>query len=141
MTVPVPRSPRSQHEDRARPAAQTTGAVCVMITRREMLQVSAATAALMAGGGPLTRAFAQQKLTQEELLKFDASGNVTLLHITDIHGQLMPVYFREPTVNLGVGDAKGQPPHVTGADFLKRFGIAPQSAGAYAMPDQDFTAL
>ena len=112
-----------------------------MITRREMLQVSAATAALMAGGGSLTRAFAQQKLTQEELLKFDTLGNVTLLHVTDIHGQLMPVFFREPTVNLGVGEAKGQPPHVTGADFLKRFGIAPGSADAYAMTDQDFTAL
>ncbi|MGE3876612.1 MAG: thiosulfohydrolase SoxB, partial [Parvibaculaceae bacterium] len=112
-----------------------------MITRREMLQVSAATAALVAGGGSLSRAFAQQKLTQEELLKFDTLGNVTLLHVTDIHGQLMPVFFREPTVNLGVGEAKGQPPHVTGADFLKRFGIAPGSADAYAMTDQDFTAL
>ena len=80
-----------------------------MITRREMLQVGAATAALTAGGG-LTRAFAQQQLTQAELLKFDALGNVTLLHVADIHGQLMPVYFREPSVNLGVGEARGQPP-------------------------------
>ncbi|RDV05613.1 thiosulfohydrolase SoxB [Undibacter mobilis] len=112
-----------------------------MITRRELLQVSAATAALMAGGGSLTRAFAQQKLTQEDLLKFDAFGNVTLLHVTDIHGQLVPVYFREPTVNIGVGEAKGQPPHVTGADYLTRFGIAPKSAAAYALTDQDFTAL
>ncbi|MCW5687739.1 MAG: thiosulfohydrolase SoxB, partial [Pseudolabrys sp.] len=79
--------------------------------------------------------------TQEELLKFDTLGNVTLLHVTDIHGQLMPVFFREPTVNLGVGEAKGQPPHVTGADFLKRFGIAAGSAEAYALTDQDFTAL
>ena len=112
-----------------------------MITRREMLQVGAATAALMAGEGALTRVFAQQKLTQDELLKFDSFGNVTLLHVTDIHGQLMPVYFREPTVNIGVGEAKGQPPHVTGADFLTRFGIPPKSAAAYALTDQDFTAL
>lgn len=112
-----------------------------MITRREMLQVGAATAALMGAGGSLTRAFAQQKLTQEELLKFDSAGNVTLLHITDIHGQLVPVYFREPTVNIGVGEAKGQPPHVTGVDYLTRFGIAPKSAAAYALTDQDFTAL
>jgi len=112
-----------------------------VITRREMLQVGAATAALMAGEGALSRVFAQQKLTQDELLKFDSVGNVTLLHVTDIHGQLMPVYFREPTVNIGVGDAKGQPPHVTGADFLTRFGIAPKSAAAYALTDQDFTAL
>ena len=45
--------------------------------------------------------------------------------MADLHGQLMPVTLREPSQNIGVGDVKGQPPHVTGADFLKRFGIAP----------------
>ncbi len=77
-----------------------------MITRREILQVGVAAAALTAGGS-LSRAFAQQNLTEAELLKFDTLGNVTLLHVADIHGQLMPVYFREPTVNLGVGEARG----------------------------------
>jgi sulfur-oxidizing protein SoxB len=111
-----------------------------VITRREILQVGAATAALVAGGG-VTRALAQQSLTESELLTFDALGSVTLLHVTDIHGQLVPVYFREPSVNLGVGAAKGQPPHITGKDFLKRFGIAGKSAAAYALTDQDFEAL
>jgi sulfur-oxidizing protein SoxB len=112
-----------------------------MITRREMLQVSAATAALAIGGGSFTRAVAQQKLTQDELTHFDALGNVTLLHVTDIHGQLLPVYFREPSVNIGVGSAKGLPPHLTGAGFLQHFGIQAKSASAYALTDQDFAAL
>ncbi|HXZ46334.1 MAG TPA: thiosulfohydrolase SoxB [Pseudolabrys sp.] len=112
-----------------------------MISRREILQVGAAAAALAAGDGTLTRAIAQARLTEAELLKFDALGNVTLLHVADIHGQLMPVYFREPSVNLGVGEAKGQPPHVTGKDFLKRFGIAERSAAAYALTYEDFEAL
>jgi sulfur-oxidizing protein SoxB len=112
-----------------------------MITRREILQVGAATAALIAGGGGYTRALAQQRLTEAELLKFDAVGSVTLLHVADIHGQLVPVYFREPSVNLGVGDAKGQPPHLTGQAFLQRFGIPEKSAAAYALTDQDFAAL
>jgi S-sulfosulfanyl-L-cysteine sulfohydrolase len=112
-----------------------------MISRRELLQVGAATAAMVAGGGAFTRALAQQTLTQDELLKFDALGNVTVLHVADIHGQLLPVYFREPSVNLGVGDAKGKPPHVTGRDFLTRFGIPEKSAAAYALTDQDFAAL
>jgi sulfur-oxidizing protein SoxB len=112
-----------------------------MITRREMLQVGAATAALAVGAGGVTRVLAQQRLTQDDLTRFDSLGNVTLLHVTDIHGQLMPVYFREPSVNLGVGAAKGLPPHVTGADFLTKFGIPAKSAAAYAMTDQDFTAL
>jgi sulfur-oxidizing protein SoxB len=111
-----------------------------MITRRELLQVGAATAAQTVGGG-IRRTLAQQRLTQDELTRFDALGNVTLLHVTDIHGQLMPVHFREPSVNLGVGEAKGLPPHLTGTDFLTRFGIAPKSAAAYAMTDQDFAAL
>ena len=113
-----------------------------MLTRREILQVGAAAGALFAGGGgSLSRAFAQQKLTQDELLKFDALGNVTLLHVTDIHGQLVPVYFREPSTNLGVGEARGQPPHVTGKDFLKRFGIADKSAAAYALTSEGFASL
>jgi sulfur-oxidizing protein SoxB len=112
-----------------------------MITRREMLQVSAATVALATGSGGFTRVFAQQRLTQDELTRFDALGNVTLLHVADIHGQLMPVYFREPSINLGVGDAKGLPPHLTGKKFLTRFGIPAKSAAAYAMTSEDFTAL
>jgi S-sulfosulfanyl-L-cysteine sulfohydrolase len=111
-----------------------------VITRREMLQVGVATAALTIGGG-FTRAMAQQRLSQAELLKFDALGNVTLLHVADIHGQLLPVYFREPSINLGVGAAKGQPPHITGKDFLKHFGIPAKSAAAYALSSEDFTAL
>jgi sulfur-oxidizing protein SoxB len=112
-----------------------------MITRREILQVGAAAAALTTGGRGFTRAFAQQQLTESDLLSFDALGSVTLLHVADIHGQLMPVYFREPSVNLGVGEAKGQPPHLTGLDFLKRFGIPEKSAAAYALTDQDFESL
>jgi sulfur-oxidizing protein SoxB len=111
------------------------------LSRREILQVGTAAAALAAGDGAFTRAFAQQRLTEAELLKFDATGNVTLLHVADIHGQLMPVYFREPSVNLGVGEARGQPPHLTGKDFLKRFGIPEKSASAYALTDQGFEAL
>ena len=111
-----------------------------MITRREILQVGAATAALAAGGG-FARAMAQQRLSEAELLKFDALGNVTLLHVADIHGQLLPVYFREPSINLGVGAARGQPPHLTGSDFLKRFGIPAKSAAAYALTSEDFSAL
>jgi sulfur-oxidizing protein SoxB len=112
-----------------------------MITRREILQVGAAAGALMAGAGSFTRALAQQRLTEAELLKFDALGNVTIMHIADVHGQLMPVYFREPSINLGAGEAKGLPPHISGKTFLERFGIAEKSAAAYALTSVDFAAL
>ncbi|MDQ2078957.1 thiosulfohydrolase SoxB [Xanthobacteraceae bacterium Astr-EGSB] len=110
-----------------------------MITRRELLQVGAAAAGL--GLSSVGRVAAQQRLTQDELLKFDSVGNVTLLHITDIHGQLVPVHFREPSINLGVGEARGLPPHLTGTDFLAKFGIPARSAAAYALTAEEFTEL
>jgi S-sulfosulfanyl-L-cysteine sulfohydrolase len=110
-----------------------------MISRREFIQVAAATAALTPGGWP--RAFAQQRLTQADLLRFEPVGNVTLVHLTDIHAQLMPVLFREPSINLGVGEARGQVPHVTGRDFLDLYKIPAGSAPAYALTSEDFAAL
>jgi sulfur-oxidizing protein SoxB len=114
-----------------------------MISRRDFLQVSMAASALYgaSGFGNWARLAAQQKLTQDELLKFDTFGNVSLIHITDIHAQLKPIYFREPEINLGVGAAKGQVPHVTGADFRKMYGIDDGSASAYALTYNDFTSL
>ena len=111
-----------------------------MISRRDFMTAAMAAAALV-GPGQVGRLAAQGRLSQDDLLKFDARGNVTLVHLTDIHAQLVPTFFREPTVNIGVGEAKGLVPHVTGGEFLKAFGIAAGSAGAYALTDQDFAAL
>ena len=111
-----------------------------MISRREFIQVAAAAGALLGGSG-FSRSLAQQKLTQADLIAFEPLGNVTLVHVTDIHGQLKPLYFREPSVNIGVGEARGQPPHLTGPDYLKRFGVAAGSAAAYALTSEDFAAL
>ena len=110
-----------------------------MLSRRDFLQVAAATAALVPGGW--SQAFAQQRLTQAELLRFEATGNVTLLHIADLHGQLRPLLFREPSINIGVGDAKGLVPHISGRALLDHYKIAPGSAAAYALSSKDFTAL
>jgi sulfur-oxidizing protein SoxB len=93
------------------------------------------------GFGNWSRLAAQQRLTQDELLQFDTFGNVTLIHITDIHAQLKPIYFREPEINLGVGPALGQVPHVTGADFRKMYGINDGSPSHYALTYNDFTAM
>lgn len=114
-----------------------------MISRREFLQATAAASALtIAGGlGPIGRVAAQQRLTQGDILKFDPLGTVTLLHITDTHAQLVPLHFREPSVNLGVGEVKGKPPHLTDEEFRKYFHIATGSPNAFALTADDFTAL
>ncbi|HMM09515.1 MAG TPA: thiosulfohydrolase SoxB [Paracoccus solventivorans] len=113
-----------------------------MITRRHFLQAAMATSAIVGSGlGNWSRLAAQQALTQDQLLQFDDFGNVTLIHVTDIHAQLKPIWFREPEINIGVGEAKGRVPHVTGTEFQQMFGIAPKSPEAYALSYPDFDAL
>src|SRR6201995_1119398 len=65
-------------------------------------------------------------------------GNARVLHMTDTHAQLQPVYFREPSVNIGIGEMAGQPPHLVGRAFLDRYGIRADSADAYAFSSVDF---
>ena len=114
-----------------------------MFSRREFLMAGAALSAIAGSGlaGKWSRAAAQQALTENDLLDFESFGNVTLVHLTDLHAQLMPVYFREPSINIGVGEAAGLPPHVTGADFLKLYDIEPGSPEAYALTSDDFVSL
>jgi len=114
-----------------------------MISRRDFLQASAAASAIIgaSGIGNWGRLSAQQALSQDQLLQFNPVGNVTLIHITDIHAQIKPIWFREPEINLGVGDASGLPPHVTGADFLKLFNMTAGTPEAYAFTYDDFSNI
>ena len=114
-----------------------------MISRREFLQATAAASALLVGSGlgELGRVAAQQRLSQADITRFDPLGTVTILHVTDIHAQLMPLHFREPSVNLGVGEVKGLPPHISDGEFRKYFNIATGSADAFALTSDDFVSL
>lgn len=76
----------------------------------------------------------------DQLYDIPAFGNVSLLHFTDCHAQLLPIYYREPSINLGVGSAEGKVPHLVGASLLDRFGIKPGSRQAYAFTHLDFCA-
>ena len=89
----------------------------------------------------LTRAFAQQRLTQADLLRFEPVGNVTLVHVADLHGMLVPVHYREPSVNLGAGEARGVLPHLTGQALLDHFKIEANSPIASALTSENFSAL
>ena len=114
-----------------------------MISRREFLQATAAASALTVGGGigQLGRVAAQQRLTQADITRFDPLGTVTILYVTDTHAQLMPLHFREPSINLGVGEAKGIPPHISDAEFRQHFKLATGSAEAFALTSDDFVSL
>jgi sulfur-oxidizing protein SoxB len=100
--------------------------------RRDVLKVL--TAAAISGAVPrLSRA-----AEADDLYDIGQFGNARVLHMTDTHAQLSPVYFREPSVNLGVGSMAGKPPHLVGRAFLEHFGIAPKSRLAHAFTFLDF---
>ncbi|AOY92420.1 thiosulfohydrolase SoxB [Cupriavidus sp. USMAA2-4] len=105
------------------------------MNRREFLQVLA-----VAGAAGMTFPAREAEAAQQlrDLYALPRFGNVHLLHFTDCHAQLRPVHFREPDVNLGIGDYAGKPPHLVGAAMLRHYGIAPGSAQAYAFTCLDF---
>jgi len=105
--------------------------------RREFLQVLAAAAA---AGLPIAsrEALAANPAAAARMYDIPRFGNVHFLHFTDCHAQLKPIYFREPSVNIGVGEARGQPPHLVGEHLLKHFGIKPGTAEAHAFTYLDF---
>jgi len=102
------------------------------LRRREFIRLLAFAAA---AGGTL-RAGLSAAQAAEELYGVAPFGNLSLLHVTDVHAQLLPVHFREPSVNLG----NGRPPHLVGEAFLQHFKIPPGSVPAHAFTHLDFVA-
>ncbi len=105
------------------------------MNRREFLQVLAAASA---AGMTLDSRDLLAAENGERLYDLPRHGNVHLLHFTDCHAQLLPVWFREPNVNLGFGGANGKVPHLVGESLLKAFGIKPGSSEAHAFTYLDF---
>ncbi len=105
------------------------------MSRREFLQVLAAAAA---SGLALDSPSVLAGALPADYYDTPPSGNVSLLHITDTHAQLLPIWFREPNVNLGVGAMTGKVPHLVGEYFLKHYGIKPGTPDAYAFTYLNF---
>ncbi|HET9644041.1 MAG TPA: thiosulfohydrolase SoxB [Burkholderiaceae bacterium] len=106
------------------------------LSKRDFLQVLSCAAV---AGMPLARhAQAAAPEAEERLYDFPPFGNVSLLHMTDCHAQLNPVYFREPSMNLGVGDMQGRLPHLVGESLLKAAGLRPGTASAHAFTSLNF---
>jgi sulfur-oxidizing protein SoxB len=101
------------------------------IRRRDLLKLTSA-AALSSSLPRIARS------AEAGIYDLERFGNARILHLTDTHAQLLPGYFREPSVNLGIGALTGQPPHIVGRAFLDRYGIKPDSADAYAFTSLDF---
>jgi len=104
----------------------------VTLSRREFLQALAAAAA---AGLPLD---SHPAPGDGALYDSPPFGNVSLLHFTDCHAQLLPVSFREPSVNLGIGEGANRPPHLVGEALLKHFGISAGTREAHAFSHLDF---
>ncbi len=109
-----------------------------MISRREFLYCLAIA---MGGSAINLKGLSAEEPTFESVVSFRSIGNVTILHTTDTHAQLLPTYYREPDTNIGIGAMKGTPPHLTGMEFLKYYGIRHGSPLAYAFTYLDFQTL
>jgi len=103
--------------------------------RREFLNILAIASA---AGLPLASREALAAADGGKLYDVPRFGNVSLLHMTDCHAQLMPIYFREPNVNLGVAGAAGKAPHLVGEHLLKAYGVRKGSEQAHAFTHLDF---
>ena len=104
-----------------------------MMNRREFLQMLAVAAA---SGMAID---SKQALAGDaDLYNLPRFGNVSLMHMTDCHAQLLPIYFREPNVNIGIGGATGKVPHLVGEHLLKAYGIKPGTREAHAFTYLDF---
>lgn len=106
------------------------------LSKREFLQVLGAASAAGMGLGAYAQASAQT--AAQGLYDIPAFGNVSFLHMTDCHAQLKPLYFREPSVNLGIGDMRGRLPHLVGEQLLKAVGVKPGTPMAHALTYLDF---
>src|SRR5262245_12698460 len=107
------------------------------VSRRDLLRL-----VVLAGGAGLSpRALAEAADAPARLLGFPALGNVTLLHMTDPHATLLPVFYREPDTLLGVGSERGRTPYVTGQAALRAWHLTPGSVEAYACASVDFVPL
>src|SRR5882724_6238187 len=104
------------------------------VTRRDLLQLVGIAGVV----GATSRQALAAALTPDRLLAFQALGTVTLLHFTDTHATLLPVYYREPDTLIEVGEWKKKPPYVTGQAFLKTYGFGRKSFEAYAYTHLDF---
>ncbi len=106
------------------------------LSKREFLQVMGA--ATVAAAGSARWASADAATAASTLYDLPKFGNVSFLHMTDCHAQLKPIHFREPSVNLGVGDMKGRLPHLVGEHLLKAANVPAGSASAHALTYLDF---
>jgi len=106
------------------------------ISRREFLQMLAVASA--AGVALPGVAASRNSIATEKMYDVPTFGNVSFLHFTDCHAQLMPIWFREPNINIGLGSMRGHPPHLVGSYFLKYFNIKPGTPEAHAFTYLDY---
>jgi sulfur-oxidizing protein SoxB len=104
------------------------------ISRREFVKLLG----IAGAAGMLPRSVFATMRQPSDLYEVPKFGNVSILHITDVHAQLNPIYFREPNVNLGIGSALGKAPHLVGQALLKHFGIPVGGIEAHAFTYLDF---
>ncbi len=107
------------------------------LSRRDFLKMLAAAGAM----GTLRPETALSAENASKYYEIEPFGNLTLMHFTDCHAQLTPTYFREPSINIGIGEAKGRLPHIVGLPLVKYLGQKERSMYAHAFSHLSFSEL
>ena len=139
----------SEHESESRKRigkqTETETKLETKMNRRDFLQaLSVASVAGAAGGcGPIFNLANPEKAMTGPGSLYEAPpfGDFRILHTADLHAQALPIHYREPSVNLGFGKARGKPPHVVGEAALAQYGVAPGGAMAHAISHLGFEEL
>lgn len=108
------------------------------MSRREFLQMLAVASASGFALNSKSALSANNTTTTDSFYDLPAYGNVSIMHMTDCHAQLKPIYFREPDVNIGLGSMKGNAPHLVGEELLKHFNVRPNTMESHAFTYIDF---
>ena len=113
------------------------------ISRRDFLQIAAALGLVTVSNGYATTLGGKSPadITLKDLYEFDSKGNVTLLHICDLHAHIKPLYWREPSTLISAPNLVGTPGFLCGEAFAKHYGLEPSSLDAYFDTHMDFAAL
>lgn len=114
------------------------------VSRRDFLSIAAALGLATVSGGCATAiagAKSPAKITMDDIMSFEAKGNVTLLHMCDLHAHIKPLYWREPSTLISAPNLVGTPGFLCGESFAKHYGLEPSSLDAYFDTHMDFEAL
>lgn len=105
------------------------------ITRRDFFHLAGVLGAstFLAGcsSSTTTSSMLPSDISASTLMDMKPVGNVSILHICDLHAHLKPLYWREPSTLISAPELVGNPGFICGKNFMNYYGVKDDSLDAY----------